>query len=246
MRSAIFTEVIEVYEDPDRASHRVAELIVATAQQATAARGRFDIALSGGETPRTLYSLLATEFRARIPWHKTHVFWVDERCVPPDHVESNYRMVRETLLDHVPIPPANIHRMRGEEEPERAAREYERLLRDHFGDAAPRFSFVSLGMGADGHTASLFPESPALDEKERLVVAVYVEKLRAHRLTLTPKAINSAARIVFLVFGREKAEALRIAFDETSDPRRAPTKLIRPHAGELRWIVDRAAMPNNS
>lgn len=241
-QSANFSEVIEVYQDLEQASRRTAELIVAAAQQATAVGGRFDLALSGGETPRTLYSLLATEFRASIAWSDAHVFWVDERCVPPDHADSNYRMACETLLDHVPIPPSNVHRMRGEEEPERAAREYESLLRRHFGDDAPRFSFVLLGMGADGHTASLFPGSPALDERERLVVAVRVEKLRAYRLTLTPKAINGAVHIVFLVAGQKKAEALKTAFDETTDPHQAPTKLIRPYRGELRWIVDRAAM----
>ncbi|CDM66020.1 MAG: 6-phosphogluconolactonase [Pyrinomonas methylaliphatogenes] len=231
---------IEIHPDLQAASRRAAELFVEIARQSIKRDERFDLALSGGSTPRLLYTLLGSEFSSEIDWNRTHLFWADERCVPPDDEESNYRMVHETLLARAPIPISNVHRMRGEEDPNRAAAEYEALLRAHF-RGLPRFSLILLGMGADGHTASLFPYSPALDERERLTIATYVEKLKAMRLTLTLRSINNAAHVIFLVAGAEKAPALRAVFDEKTDARSIPAKLVAPTDGDLLWVVDRAA-----
>jgi len=204
------------------------------------------VALAGGATPKLLYTLLATEpHRRHLPWPRTHVFWGDERCVPPDHPESNYRMAHEALLRHLPIPPEQIHRMRGEDpDPERAAAEYEERLRTAFhgqAGALPRLDLVLLGMGADGHTASLFPHTEAVREQQRWVVRNHVPKLQADRLTLTAPVINWGATILFLVAGNDKAAALQEVLEGPADPERLPAQLIRPTAGRLVWLVDLAA-----
>jgi len=237
---------VTVVADPTALAREAAERFAGIAAEALARAGRFTVALTGGSTPKLLYTLLATEpYRSRLPWPRTHVFWGDERCVPPDHKESNYRMAHEALLRHLPIPPAQIHRMRGEDpDPERAAAEYEHQLRAAFQSQAgmpPRFDLVLLGMGADGHTASLFPHTEALREKQRWVVRNHVPKLQAHRLTLTAPVINAGATILFLVAGDEKAAALRDVLEGPADPGRLPAQLIRPTAGRLVWLVDRAA-----
>ncbi|HYU34789.1 MAG TPA: 6-phosphogluconolactonase [Thermoanaerobaculia bacterium] len=216
---------------------------------AIGARERFAVALSGGSTPRRLFALLAARdepFRDRIDWRAVHLFWGDERHVPPDHPESNFRMTRETLLDAVPIPAANIHRIRGEEpDAARAAALYEDELRAFFLGDDPRFDLVLLGLGPDAHTASLFPGSDAVRERERWVVAPWVEKLATFRITLTPAALNRAAAVIFLVQGEEKAAALHAVFeggrDGERDPDRWPAQVIRPENGEVVWLVDRAA-----
>lgn len=179
-----------VAADLRRLADAAAERFAETAEMAVARAGRFTVALAGGSTPKGLHARLAAEpYRSRIPWSRAHVFWGDERCVPPAHTESNFGMAMETLLRHVPIPQAQIYRMRGEDpDPDRAAAEYERLLRNVFeleAGALPRFDLVLLGMGADGHAASLFPGSPVLREATRLVVAPYVERVAGYRLTLT-------------------------------------------------------------
>ncbi len=215
----------------------VAERFVALAGEAVAARGRFVVALAGGRTPRAAYALLATDpFASRVDWARVHVFWGDERCVPPDHPESNYRMARETLLDQVPIPPARVHPIQGDLPPARAAVAYEEELGAVLGPEG-RFDLVLLGMGSDGHTASLFPGTPALEERDRAVVAVYVERLRAWRVTLTLPTINAARHILFVVSGAEKARAL--ARVRAGEP--LPAGRVRPAGGGPTWLVDRAA-----
>ena len=210
-------------------------------------KGLFSAALSGGSTPRSLYSLLANDssFRAEVPWEKTHFFWGDERHVPPEHPESNYRMAEEALLSKVPIPPENIHRIEAENaDAQAAAEDYEAALRTFFRLKAgefPRFDLVLMGMGADGHTASLFPGTEALRERNRLVVANWVATVQSHRITMTLPLLNRAAMVLFLVSGEEKAETLRrvLAGEERQNP--LPAQLIRPTHGRLLWLVDRGA-----
>jgi len=223
-----------------------AERIAKLAEEAVARAGRFTVALAGGATPKGLYALLATEpYRARVPWGQAEIFWGDERWVPPEHPESNYRMAAEALLRHVPIRPGQIHRMRGEDpDPGRAAAEYEALLRETFGVAPgvpPRLDLVLLGLGADGHTASLFPGSPALRETERLAVAVFVERLGARRLTLTLPVLNEAAAILFLVAGGDKASVLRTVLEVPEAAGPLPARLVCPREGSVTWLVDAAA-----
>lgn len=234
---------VEVWRDLAEVSARASELLIGIAREAVTSQGEFSLALSGGSTPQALYQLLASEAKAaRVPWTQTHVFWSDERCVPPDDAESNYRMAHETLLAHVPVPVEQVHRMRGEDEPERAAEAYAEELAAHFGASLPRFSLILLGMGADGHTASLFPHSPALKETQRTVTATYVEKLASHRLTLTLPALNAAATVLFLVSGEAKAAALNAVFESDAiEDGSCPARLVRPAQGELIWLVDEAA-----
>jgi len=232
--------------DLEDVSRHAAEEFVRISNEAMGSGGRFTVALSGGSTPKALYTLLASDtFRVRIPWEKVHLFWGDERCVPPDHVDSNYRMVRESLIDHAPIPKENIHRMLGEDkDPGKAATTYEATLRESFGLASgqlPCFDLVLLGMGDDGHTASLFPHTAALSEMESLVVANYVEKFGTHRLTLTVPVINHAAQVAFLISGGPKAAVLKEVLEGKDDPHRLPSQLIHPVTGKLLYIIDQAA-----
>jgi len=230
----------------DALARAAAEAVAEAAAIAVAERGRFTIALAGGATPRPLYALLAdagAPFRARVPWDRVHVFFGDERCVPPDHAESNWRMAREALLD--PVRPASAWRMPGEQpDPAAAAAAYEAVLARFFGVSAaggspPAFDVVLLGLGADGHTASLFPGSPALEETVRWVAAPWVPRLGAHRLTLTLPVLNAAREALFLVAGADKADALRrvLAGDAA-----LPAARVRPAGGAI-FYVDRAAAP---
>lgn len=234
-----------VFPDLNSLVASAAEQVVTLAGAAIAARGRFAIGLSGGSTPCPLYELLASPaFASRIDWTNVHVFWGDERCVPPDHPDSNYRMARETLLDHVPLPPDNIHRLAGELDPATAAADYEAHLRAFFagdGEAGPRFDLLLLGMGDDAHTASLFPGTAALGETERWAAANYVEKLDAWRLTLTPPALNAAAEIMVLVSGASKADAFHAVLSGPTDINRYPAQVLNPNNGRLRWLVDSEA-----
>ncbi len=229
---------IQVYPDSVHLMRAAAEVVTAAGQAAIAAQRRFNLVLAGGETPAALYSLLAADpYAARLDWEAVHVFWGDERCVPPHHPESNYRMARETLLDHVPIPPHNIHRMRGEDDPVQAALVYQDELRAHF-NGPPRFDLVLLGMGADGHTASLFPGAPALAERVRLAVAVFATHRGSWRVTLTYPALNAAALAVFLVSGSGKAETLRAVLEGPQRPADLPAQAVRPTSGRLLWLAD--------
>lgn len=232
---------VTVYPDGDSLARGASEYVVRLASEAMATRGRFSVALSGGSTPRALFTLLATpEVAVRVDWPRVEVFWGDERCVPPDHPDSCYRMAKETLLDHVAIPTENIHRIRGEADPAAATVAYEETLRGFFGDS-PRFDLILLGVGDDGHTASLFPGTKALDEQQRWVVANYVEKLAKWRITLTAPAINAAAHVAFLVSSAGKAERLREVLHGEFRPHLLPSQLIKPERGELVWLLDAAA-----
>jgi 6-phosphogluconolactonase len=233
---------IQIYPDSASLAIAAAERIVGLAETAIDHHGGFSIALSGGSTPKTLYELLATPtYAERIDWPHVHVFWGDERCVPPEDVESCYRMAREALLDHVPIPPPNIRRIQGEIAPDEAATKYERLLHHLFGDQSPRLDLVLLGMGDDGHTASLFPRTKALHEEKRWVIENYVEAKEMWRVTLTKTAINAAANVVFLVSGPGKTERLRQVLQGNYMPDDLPSQLIKPENGSLLWLVDQNA-----
>lgn len=220
-----------------------AEELIHAATEAVEKRGRFTIALSGGSTPRNLYTLLAAN--AALPWDKMFFFWGDERHVPPDDPDSNYRMAQESLLSKVPIPPANIFRVPAENPDAAAVAEaYEQTLRTFFSVAAdevPRFDLILLGMGPDGHTASLFPGTAALQEKSRLVVANWVEKLKSYRITLTLPALNAARCVAFLVSGTDKSTVLHEVLEGDGPGDKYPSKLVRPSAGKLIWFVDRGA-----
>ncbi|MBI4636709.1 MAG: 6-phosphogluconolactonase [Candidatus Rokubacteria bacterium] len=235
---------LTIVGDPAALAETAAHAIVDAATQAVAARGRFTIALAGGATPRATYGRLALPpFRDRMPWERTWIFFGDERGVSPDHPESNYRMVREALLEKVPIPPAHVLRIRGEaEDPEVAAAAYARTLAEVFETRRgelPRFDLILLGLGIDGHTASLFPGSPALKEVFRMVAAVHAAAAAVpQRLTLTFPVLNAAAYVVFLVSGIEKAKVVRAVLSEQA---MLPAGMVRPTDGRLLWILDRAA-----
>ena len=219
-----------------------AEQFVAIGAAAISRAGRFAVALSGGSTPAALYRLLASPgFRERVDWSRVHFFWGDERCVPPDHPDSNFRMTRETLLDAIQAPSENIHRIVGELEPAAAAAGYEAELQRFFGAQPPRFDLVLLGLGEDGHTASLFPNSPALEEQQRPAAAVYVEKLRSHRVTLTLPVLNAAAQVVFLVSGANKAEIVKEILRPDRDPSLFPAARIQPSNGIVTWLISEDA-----
>ena len=234
---------IIICRDTGELSRKAAEQFVALARQAIAAHGRFCVALSGGSTPKALYSMLATaEFNLQLAWRQIHLFWGDERCVAPDHAESNFRMVKESLLSKIVIPAENVHRMIGEFEPAVAAAAYETELRQFFllsPEQLPRFDLVLLGLGEDGHTASLFPGSSALNETRRLVATTYVEKLNAHRLSLTFPVINNAAQIAFLVAGESKSAIVKEIL--TSEKCDYPAARIWPENGQLIWFVTQDA-----
>jgi 6-phosphogluconolactonase len=224
------------------------EEFVARARDAISRRGRFTVVLPGGSSPTRFFEHLAGWRRTGergIPWTKVHVFWGDERLVPPAHPDSNFRTAQEALLAHVPIPQANVHRIRTEaHSPDTVAAIYEQELRAFFSlpiGRFPRFDLVVLGLGADGHTASLFPGSEAVLEGARLVVAPLVAKLGTHRITLTLPVLNSARAVMFLVSGRQKSEALASALQGGRGGEGLPARLVRPRNGPLLWMVDRAA-----
>jgi 6-phosphogluconolactonase len=240
---------IKYYVEPDAAAlaRRAATYFVEMIGEAVAGRGRARIAISGGSTPKAAFQLLADPnqpWRARMPWDKLELYWVDERTVPPDDPDSNYRMTREALLDHVPLRPEQIHRMEGELEPQVAAARYESMLRDTFrleGAESPRFDLVALGMGDDGHTASLFPHTAAIHEMTKLVVANQVPQKDTWRITLTWPVIDHASSVFFLIAGADKAPVLKEVLTGPRDPERLPSQLIWPASGILTLILDQAA-----
>jgi 6-phosphogluconolactonase len=234
---------VRIFADPPELMRATADEIAQAARRAVDERGRFSWALAGGSTPRDLYRLLAgVPYRERLPWNAIHFFWGDERHVPPDHPDSNFRMAREALLDAVPVPADNIHRVPAEDpDAQRAAAEYESTLRAFFNLEAgewPRFDLILLGLGKDGHTASLFPGGDAVHERERLVVAPWVEAQKTFRITLTPPVLNHARRAMFLVSGDEKAEALHAVLEGAREPERYPAQIVE---GDRLWMVDRSA-----
>jgi 6-phosphogluconolactonase len=240
---------VKYYVEADAAAlaRRAAQYFVEMANEAVEAQGCARIAISGGSTPKAAFELLADPnlpWRNRMPWAELDLYWVDERCVPPDAAESNYRMTREALLDRVPMRAERIHRIEGELEPEAAAARYESELRNSFrleGAESPRFDLVALGMGDDGHTASIFPQTEAVHEMSRLAAANYLPLKDTWRVTLTWPVINQARSVFFLVAGREKATILREVFCGTRDPERLPSQLIWPASGILSLILDKDA-----
>ncbi len=236
------TPDVRMFRDGPEVGLHAAEAAARVISDAVAGAGRCALVLAGGHTPRALYEALASRFRDRVPWADVHVFWGDERYVPPDDPQSNYRMARETLLDHVPCPAANVHPMPTQfADPEAAARDYEATLRREFAGEWPRFDLVLLGLGPEGHTASLFPGSPALGEQTRWVRAVTVSAIPASRLTLTLPVFVRSATTYFLVTGTDKAVALHEVLTGTCDPNDCPAAGVRAAQGVVVWWVDRAA-----
>jgi 6-phosphogluconolactonase len=231
---------IKVVGDPNSVALLAAERIVAAAESAIEIRESFSIVLAGGSTPKSLYMLLATEeVRSSIDWTRVHVFFGDERCVPPDHAESNYRMAREALLAKVPVPGDNIYRIPGEADPAEAAQDYDATLKDYFADTGPDVAL--LGMGDDGHTASLFPHTDALAETKRRCVANFVPKLNKWRLTLTAPFLNRSEQVLILATGTAKAVRVAEVLEGPRVPDELPIQLIQPVSGRLTWIMDAAA-----
>ena len=234
--------MITIYTDMEALSHAAAELFVRESLQALESRGRFVVLLSGGETPRRTYRLLVTSpLRDQVPWHAVHFFWGDERYVPSEDPRNNARMVQQELLDHVPVPAAQIHPIPYSSSPRESAVEYGNLLCTFFAGGPPRFDLVFLGLGENGHTASLFPETAVVDERNLWASEVYVKEEDLYRVTLTAPIINQGALVVFLVAGAAKAQILFKVLNGSPDQRKIPAQLIKPLNGELLWLVDREA-----
>lgn len=232
---------VHVYDSLQKLGEAASIVIAGTLQCAVAVRGQASLALCGGHSPVLAYRLLASQPRyANLPWGRIQVFWSDERCVPPEHTESNYLLAKNALLDPAGVPEANIHRIRGEEDPEAAAQAYEREIRQVLGGELPQFDIVVLGMGADGHTASLFPGSEAVREHERLVVATPKEK-GLRRVSFSLPLLNAARNVVVIVSGKEKSMALARALE--GQDLQVPASLVRPQ-GYLYWLTDQAAASN--
>jgi 6-phosphogluconolactonase len=240
---------VQYFVEPDSAAlaRRAAHHFVEMAQESVAARGLARIAISGGSTPKAAFELLANPkepFLRAMPWEKLELYWVDERTVPPTDADSNFRMTKEALLDHVPLKAEQIHRMEGELEPEVAAARYESELRNSFrleGAESPTFDLISLGMGDDGHTASLFPHTDAIHEMSKLVTANRVSQKDTWRITLTWPVINHARSVFFLIGGEDKAERLKEVFLGPRDVETLPSQLIWPSSGILTLFLDKAA-----
>ena len=238
---------IRILADLDALTRRAAQEFMQAATSAVAQNGVFHVALTGGSTPKPLYALLASDpaLRAQIPWDKMRVYFGDERNVGPSHPDSNYRMANEAMLSRVPLKAEQIFRMKGEyNDTARAAQEYEQTLRESLKIAEgqfPRFDLILLGMGNEGHTASLFPGTKALHETKRMVVGNWVGKLFTNRITLTAPAINNAASILFMVAGADKAPALKGVLEGPHEPEQLPAQMIEPKNGKLLWLLDAAA-----
>lgn len=232
---------IQIFPDPRSLAEAAAHLFVRVSRSSAQKFGKFLVALAGGSTPMLTYQLLAENpIRDQVDWSKTHLFWGDERCVPPEHPDSNYKMVFETLIRAIPIAPSNISRMQGELNPSIAARQYEQVLRTSLGTDR-RLDLLILGMGTDGHTASLFPETSAINVSERWVTENYVPKLSSWRLTLTASFINKAHNILFLISGSNKAEALYKVLKGDPKPEQYPSQLIKPIDGSVYFYIDQEA-----
>jgi|SRR5579875_1277759 6-phosphogluconolactonase len=235
---------IIILDDAQSLFVRAAEEIVHVSGEAICTHGQFSLCLTGGNTPADVYSLIATRFHLSVDWNAVHLFWGDERCVPPDDPASNYGMANRTMLCRLNLDASQIHRIRGEAEPQAAAIEYENELREFFSlepGEFPRFDLVLLGLGDNVHIASLFPGIPALHETQRLAVAVEVDAPQRRRITLTPPVLNHAARVMFIVSGKNKAEAVKLALEGPRDPDKYPAQLIDANPGEVMWLLDRPA-----
>lgn len=234
---------IHVFNDLEGLSRAAADLFIEQAEQSIAARNRFLVALNGGGTPTRLFELLATDYHEKVEWSKLHVFWGDERCVPPEDAGSSYGQARDILLTHVLIPDVNIHRIKGELGPAEASKDYSLTLRGFASPPLewPRFDLVFLGMGEDGHTASLFPGSPVDVSEPTMPVTAHYQDRPANRVTLTPIVFNSARMIAFMATGEKKANTLAEVLSDSYNPERYPAQRIDPKDGRLIWLVDEAA-----
>jgi len=230
-----------VYADPAALARALADVFLATGRMAIEQRGVFRVALSGGNTPRAAYELLARQTPgAQLSWPSVYVYFGDERCVPPEDERSNYRMARQAFLDAVNIPPENVRRIRGELDPAAAAAQYAAQLRADMGDG-PQFDLVMLGLGPDGHTASLFPGTPPDADDDALVRAVYAQSQAMWRVTITPKVINAGRTVAFAAEGSEKAAIFAAVYEGPLDPVRYPAQIVRPQSGRLLWLLDKDA-----
>lgn len=234
--------ICKTYADVKALSKAAADLFLQTSQEAISKQGRFSVALSGGSTPQLMHELLAQPpYRETIQWENVHVFWGDERCVPPADPRNNATAAFDALLSLVPIPVEQIHPMSGVLPPAESAAEYAITLNTYFNNHHPRFDLVFLGMGDDGHTASLFPGTDVLEEKQAMVKSLFLAKQDMYRVTLTAPAINLAAKVVFLIAGGGKANVLKQVIEGDFDPTTLPSQLIKPSNGELYWLLDEAA-----
>jgi 6-phosphogluconolactonase len=235
--------IIRIFQDLEELSRAAAELFIEQAATSIAERNQFLAALNGGSTPNRLFQLLATEYREKVEWTKVHVFWGDERCVPPDEPGSSYGQARDILLSHVPIPDTNIHRIKGELDPASASEDYSRVLKDFATPPLdwPRFDLVYLGMGEDGHTASLFPGSAVEIYEPVIPVTAQYQDRPANRVTLTAVVFNTAHMIAFMATGEKKAQTLAEVLGDRYNPELYPAQRIRPDHGRLVWLVDESA-----
>ncbi len=234
---------IHAYPNKEKLVAATAEFVADSVEQAIQQNGLCNLALSGGNTPGGVFTLLASgSCRDRVDWSKLHLFWGDERMVPPEHDDSNFRLVQDTLLDHVKIPAENVHRMRGEIAPEEAAAEYAGLMHGHFKESPPCFDLMLLGLGEDGHTASLFPGTDAVEECEKHTIAVFVPKLDAWRVTLTLPVLNASRKVLFLVSGKSKSEMVQRIISNKQPAKEIPATMVSPQNGELHWMLDSDAM----
>ncbi len=235
---------IVVLNDYEALAVRAAEEIVHISGEAICTHGQFTLCLTGGNTPAGVYTLIATRFQLSVDWNAVHLFWGDERCVPPDHPASNFAMANRTMLSRLNLNASQIHRIRGEDEAEIAAAKYEKDLVEFFSleeGEFPCFDLVLLGLGENVHIASLFPGNPAIHENRRLAVAVEVDAPQPRRISLTPPVLNHAARVMFIVSGANKAEAVKLALEGPRDIDRYPAQLIDPDRTEVMWLLDRPA-----
>ena len=235
---------VAIYPDIDTLSQEAARYVVRVASEAITTHGRFTLVLAGGTTPKKLYGLLASEpYREQIDWALTEIFWSDERCVPPDSEDSNYHLAQQVLLGQIPIPAEQIHRMPADaDDRDLASLTYTQEIQRVFGtNGVPSFDLIQLGMGPEGHTASLFPHQASLHEQTRLVIPVSVPKPPPPRLTFTPPLLNAASHVLFLVTGQDKADALQAVLEGAYNPDEYPAQIIRPPKGEVTWMLDPAA-----
>lgn len=231
--------MIKIFKDQSTASKAMVENFISVAKESVAERNRFTVALTGGSSPKILYDILrSAPYRQRVPWKNCYIFWSDERAVPFNDERNNACMGFENLLNHVPVPADQIFRINGDLAPEKSADEYEKILNRHFEEQNPSFDLILLGMGADGHTASIFPESEAVHEQSRLVTTGYNKKQYTHRITFTAPLINKAQHIFFAVFGDEKAETLKLVLEGDYNPEKLPAQLVNPEQGDITWFLD--------
>ncbi len=234
------SEILNIVENLEEFAAEGAKLFRDAAEQAIAEQSRFSVALSGGSTPRWLFQHLGASYRRKIAWDRVHLFWSDERCVPRDHIQNNFRLAYDELISRIWIPNENVHRIKGELRPAEAADYYEADLKKHFNDDLPAFDLILLGVGADGHTASLFPGSDILKEKQRLALPVFSDTALHWRVTLTLPVLNAAKRVLFLISGRTKAGIVGSLIGRREN-KGYPAAMVKPSAGSITWLLDRGA-----